>query len=479
MSFRSGRLRGEVPRDVAEFTSSLGFDREIYVETLVINAVHLKMLARLGFLGEDVLARGLAALKEAYSSPLKMDDPRLEDVHMVVEDFLIKSVPEAGENLALGKSRNDTVATAIRMRVKARCLETADSALKLLENLLEKSLAEAETLYPATTHLQVAAPATLGFILTSYASRLLSALDGLTKIYEAIDECPQGAAACCGSTLPIDRGWLASQLGFKRVLENALDASSSRDFIIDILSAALKLMVVASDMAEQLIHDFTAGLIDMGDEFCSTSSIMPQKRNPVVLEVARTKASETLGELVRAASMIQRRVGGYVLDLQQVTPSVWAALSEAENTLNLLTRVVESLRVREGEAEGRCGWEAGMVELANHLALRHGVGFRKAHRACGRVARMLAEGGLTEDGLKNALEAEGISVALSLEDALKILSPRSVVSAYATLGSANPLEVKRMVEEMRNRAAGLRSWVAEKRRILEAVLERAFNPHAR
>ncbi len=478
MAFRLGRLRGELPRDVAEYTSSLRFDQEIYGEVIVVNAVHLKMLARIGHLSGDALARGLAALREAYRNPLKMEDPRLEDVHMVVEDYLVRAVPEAGENLALGKSRNDSVATAIRMRAKSGALALMEASLGLVEALLSRALEEAETVYPATTHQQTAAPVTFGFALTHYASRMLSALGSLAKAYEELDQCPQGAAACCGSTLPIDRKWLAEQLGFKRVLVHALDASSSRDFAVDLLSAGLKLLIVVSDMAEWLIHDFTLGLLDMGDEFCSTSSIMPQKRNPVLLEVARTKVSEALGEVVRVASMIQRRVGGYVLDLQQVTPSIWRLLREAESTVKLLATLVGTLRVDAEAALKRCGMEAGMVELANYLTLEYGIGFRRAHRACGRIARMLAEKGLTEEVLQQVLEEEGVPAKLTLEEVSKILDPRTIVSNYTTLGSSNPSEVRRMVEEMERRVGELRAWVSENRKVLEDVVERAFNAQA-
>ncbi|GBC71725.1 Argininosuccinate lyase [Candidatus Calditenuaceae archaeon HR02] len=478
MTFRLGRLRVEMPRDIAEYTSSLKFDQEIYREVIVINAVHLKMLARLGHLSGDTLARGLSALREAYGNPLEKGDPRLEDVHMVVEDYLVKAVPEAGENLALGKSRNDSVATAIRMRAKSGALALMESAIVLVEALLVRGVRDAETVYPATTHHQTAAPATFGFALTHYASRILSALNSLVRAYEELDQCPQGAVACSGSTLPIDREWLAEQLGFKRVLAHALDASSSRDFAVDILSAALKLLIVVSDMAEWLIHDFTQGLLDMGDEFCSTSSIMPQKRNPVLLEVARTKASEALGEVVRVASMIQRRAGGYVLDLQQATPSIWRLLREAESTVRVLSTLVGTLRVDAEAALRRCGMEAGMVELANYLTLKYGIGFRRAHKACGKIARILAEKGLTEEALLRVCEEEGIPAKLTIGEVSEILDPRRIVSNYATLGSANPSEVKRMVEEMGRRVMELRAWVSENRRMLEAVVERAFNAQA-
>lgn len=476
MTFRSGRLKREMPEEAAKYTSSLSFDHEIYHSVLVINAVHLKMLAKLGLISGEILSRALEALKEAYERPLRFDDPRLEDVHMVVEDYLSRLVPEAGENLALGKSRNDTVATAIRMRAKELCLAIADSALALVDKLLDKSLSEAETVYPATTHQQVAAPATLGFILSSYASRLVSTVESLQRVYGSLDYCPQGSAACCGSTLPLDRAFLAEQLGFGGVLRHALEASSSRDFAIELGAACLKGLLIASDMAEQLIHDFTAGLIDIGDEFCSTSSIMPHKKNPVVLEVVRTKASEALGDLVRVSSMLQRRVGGYVLDLQQVTPSIWRPMKEAAETFFMLAKIIEGLAVNREETVKSCRLEAGMVELANHLVLRHGVGFRRAHRVCGELARMLGDEGLSEEGLREVLERNGIKIALGLKEVQDILSPQAVVSSYLTRGSARPSEVRDMVEELKRRVGELGAWVTNSRSLLDDVAEKAFNP---
>ncbi|MEM1922507.1 MAG: argininosuccinate lyase [Nitrososphaerota archaeon] len=475
MAFRSARLRREMPEKIAAYISSLSFDHEIYQAVLVINAVHLKMLTRLGIISDRTLSRALEALRKALENPLRLDDTRLEDVHMVVEEYLSRIVPEAGENLALGKSRNDTVSTAIRMRAKELCLHLCESAMTLVDRLLEKSLQNLETIYPATTHQQAAAPATLGFILSSYASRLLSTAENLKRIYEGLDLCPQGSAACCGSTLPLDRNLLAQQLGFSGVLENALEASSSRDFAVELAAASLRGLVVASDLVEHLIHDFTAGLLDIGDEFCSTSSIMPQKRNPVVLEVLRTKASEALGELVKISSILQRRIGGYVLDLQQVTPAIWRLMRDADQAFNVLADVMESLDVNRDEALRRCGLEVGMVELANYLVFRHGVGFRRAHRACGELARILAEGGLSETALREVLKKNGISEALSIEEVRAILSPQAIVSAYSTSGSAKPSEVKRMVEAYRKRVSEIRDWITKNRRLLEDVVERAFS----
>jgi argininosuccinate lyase len=478
MGFRLGRLGKEMAREAAEYTSSLRIDSEIYRQVILINAVHLRMLNRLGLIGDEDLSKALRALKAVYDRPLSLDDPALEDVHMVVENFLSQAAPGAGGNLALGKSRNDAVATAIRMRAKELVVLTVREALPLVDAVLEKAEAEAETIYPATTHLQVAAPSTFGFILTHYASRLLSALEWMVKAYEELDLSPLGAAACCGSSIRLDREWIAEQLGFRGVVEHALEASSSRDFTVTLASAALRLLIVVSDMAEDLIYAFTAGLVDIGDEYCSTSSIMPQKKNPVVLEVARTKSAEALGELAGLVAILQRRVGGYVLDLQQATPSVWKTLHETRTTLRVLAGLINTLAVNREQALKVCGPEAGIVELADYLSVRYGVPFRLAHKVCGEISRALAEGTLSEENLRSILQRSGLAAVISLQDLTSLTSPTTVVRSYTTRGSSNPEEVRRMSSALRLRIGVLGKWVEGEERRLSLVAERVLEAGA-
>lgn len=478
MSFREGRLPGKMSRDAAEYTSSLKDDAEIYRATILINAVHLKMLGRLGLVTQAALEEGLRALRELYERPIELSDPNMEDVHIVIEEHLSRRAPEAGWNLALGKSRNDAVATAIRMRLRERILSTVEGGIRLLRAMLERAEAEAETVFPVYTHMQAAAPASLGFILASHASRIIGGMHSLVSAYKAADRCPLGAAAVAGTSVPLDRAWMARQLGFSAVLENALEASSSRDFFVDAFSGLIKTMSVVSDLSEELVVYSTSefGLIELPDEYSSTSSIMPQKKNPVVPEVGRTKLPEVLAETLRALMITSRRFSGYVLDLQQATPSLWRAFDASEATLRLYSEIIGRLSVNRERAYNECGAPAGIVELATRLSVERRIPFRSAHRACGVLSRLMSEGRLDEEALRSVLSGIGVENPPSLGEVMGILEPRSILESYRSLGSANPSEVRRMVSAMRAEVEGLESWARGRAISLQRAVAGAFDP---
>ncbi|MCX8203395.1 MAG: lyase family protein, partial [Nitrososphaeria archaeon] len=241
MSFRSGRLGAEMPEEVARYVTSLDVDPEIFDEVLMVNAAHLVSLGRAGALGREALERALDVLRRTEPSALPMTDHRLEDVHMVIEEHLRALVPEAGENLALGKSRNDAVAAAIRLRLMRYVAEIVGEGARLAEELVAKASAHAETLFPLFTHEQVAAPGTFGFVLSYHASRLLKSLKAIVSLYDDIAESPLGAGPVGGTSVPHERVLLSELLGFRRVALNALEASSSRDFAVTYLGALCRL----------------------------------------------------------------------------------------------------------------------------------------------------------------------------------------------------------------------------------------------
>ncbi len=476
MSFREGRLGRKMIKEAAEYTSSIHFDNEIYRETILINAVHLKMLSKLGYLSKEDLKKSLEILKELLTNPISLDDPFLEDIHIVIEEYLSRKVPAAGLNLALGKSRNDAVSTAIRMHVKNKIVELVDEGTKLAEALLRKGSEEVFTVFPVYTHMQVAAPATFGFIMTSYASRLLSALESLTQAYISADHCPLGAVAACGSSIKLDREWMASQLGFSYVLENSLEASSTRDFLIDVLSSLIKLTLPISDLSEELViySSKEYGLVDFPEEFSSTSSIMPHKKNPVVAEIGRTKLAEISSEFLRIIMILQRKMSGYVLDLQQVTPSVWRAINHALNTLRIFIELIPRIKVNHERAYELCGPPAGITELANILTTKYGIPYRTAHKICGEISLLIINNKLSDNELEQILKKTGININLTTKEVLSILEPRLVVNSYKTLGSANPYEVSRMVSQIQEQIEELKSWVDARRESLTNIENEIF-----
>lgn len=476
--FRRGRLGGELDADAASYTSSLPFDGEILKATVWVNAVHLKLLSEKGILPREEVGRALEALRNLAENPPREVDPRFEDVHGLVEDVVSKVSEEAGGMLAYGKSRNDAVAAAIRIRAREKLLHLTLKQLDLVEALLKKAEEHADTIFPAYTHLQRAAPATLGFVLHSHAQHLLRNAEKVGELLGWVNLSPLGAAAVAGTSAPIDRVREAKMLGFEGVLENAMDATTARDFLIHLLAHLLDSAAALSKLSEELViyssQEF--GLIELPDEFSSTSSIMPQKKNPVVAEIARTKVAEVLGELVKAAAIVARLPSGYCLDLQQATPKLWSAMKELEESFRVSAKMVSGLRVNRKRAYEACLPPTGIAEAANTITQRYGISFRKAHQLCGKISLLIIEGKLDEKSFKKALNEFGILGELSLEEFMSWMRPEKVVMSYSTIGSSNPEEVKRMVAKGFGEVERLRVWCLKSLERFERLYRSALTP---
>lgn len=471
---RKGRVERELDIDAAKYTSSLHFDKEILESVILVNIAHVKLLEKAGVIPSELAEKAEKCLRDMLTKPPSLDDPRYEDVHMVIEAELTKYVPQIGASLALGKSRNDAVVTAIRLRLKERLLKIHESCITLCEVLLRKALEESGTIFPVYTHLQRAAPATFGFVMHSYAIRLLKALQHIKLVYELSDESPLGSAAAAGTSVPLDREYAASLLGFSKVSRNALESTASRDFVVEALSCLNVIALILSSLSEELVifssEEF--GLIEFPEEFAATSSIMPQKRNPVVAEITRTKIAELLGLLTSAVVMSARQASGYNLDLQQITPKLWQALEVIEETLHIVTKLVPNLKVNEERCITACSPPTGIVEVANYLSLKYGIPFRSAHTFAGRISRLIYEGNLNETSLQKIKAEFNIEVPLTLKDIMSLMEPTRVVHSYTTVGSANPTLVKRAVEDSMTLLEEEKRWARDKRAGFEFALNR-------
>jgi argininosuccinate lyase len=468
---RKGVLRKEMDPEAAAYTSSSTFDREIYEATVYVNIAHLRALEKLGVISRDAADRGVAVLSRMLRERVELP-PDVEDIHIHVETLLSKEVPEAGENLALGKSRNDAVVAAIKIRLRERTLQLCRQLADCIQALLEKSVEESATIFPVYTHLQRAAPATYGFILHAYAVRLYKTLPAFRKVLEECEESPLGSAAVAGTTVPLDRQYLAELLGFRKTGVNALESTASREFIIMAMSALLTAAVVLSSIAEEFVlyssEEF--GLVEVQEELAATSSIMPQKRNPVVAEVMRTKAAEVMGLLTSVEQIVCRMPSGYSLDLQQATPKLWSAFQELESSLRLLAKLVKGVSVRRERALYACMPPVAAVELANHLTLKHGIPFRKAHTVAGQVSRLMAERRLSDEALKQVLKEHGVEVGLGVSEVFEIMDPVKTVERYALEGSANPRHVLKSAQELLRELVKIREWLENESRVFRETL---------
>ena len=457
--FRNARLKKEMDREAAEYISSLSFDYEILNAAIWVNAVHLRILYEKGLLKLEDLQKALKALRSIYENPPRELDPRIEDIHVFIEQAVSSVSEHAGGMLSYGKSRNDAVATAIRIRAREYFLQTALIELSLVDALLDQAGKYVDTIFPVYTHLQRAVPATLGFILHSYASKMLRNISSVVNIYARINLSPLGSAAAAGSSTSIDRIREAQLLGFEDIIENALDATTSRDYIIAISSYLINSAITYSCLAEEIILYSTRefNLIELPDEYSSTSSIMPQKKNPVVAEIARTKIGEVLGEMVKIIMIVSRQPSGYSLDYQQITPKLWNSFKEVMETARILSRMIRDIRVNEEKAFRACVGSILLTEVANKLVERKKISFRIAHQICAEFSEAIDNDTLNKEIFEQAVRRYNLQ-NIDYEEFRRELDPYKVISSYRTIGSANPEEVKKMIEIDRRRVEGLRQW---------------------
>jgi argininosuccinate lyase len=450
-----GRL-GNVREDVAKFTSSRKDDVRLADAVLAINKAHVAMLMEQKIIQWQNGAKILAALQKQNSQKL---DPNAEDVHMAVEEaVLAETGPEVGGNLHIAKSRNDQVTTAIRMQLRNELINIMNLVLQMQERLIESASKHTQTIILAYTHLQPAQPVTFAHYLLSHIDGLGRDIERLQGAYEHVNLCPLGAGALATTSFPINRKKTAELLGFDAVLENSIDAVGSRDFILETQAALTLLAVNLSRLAEDLIiwSSSEFGTVELPDDFTSTSSIMPQKKNPEVLEVIRARASYALGDFVASASALKSLPSTYNLDFQEITPKLWASTDNLASSLNIFAKLMPNLKVSENVENQAAAGFVGATELANMLVRKYNVAFRTSHKIVGALVKSLIDSEQTlldatpELLKKTAQDAAGITLNVQKADIVECTNPRKLIETYKVLGGPSPAEVERAITS-RNR----------------------------
>ena len=443
-----GRLKS-VREDVAKFTSSIKDDARLLDAVVAINKAHVVMLAEQKILTKQDATVLLSTLSKA--SELQVDNS-MEDIHMAVEELVLKEAgTEAGGNLHIGKSRNDQVATAIRMTLRSELLTLMRSLSHVQEHLAEVAEDHLETVILEYTHLQPAQPVTFAHYLLSYVDAFQRDMQRLQEAYTRVNLCPLGAGALATTSFPINRDRTASLLGFGGLVENSIDAVGSRDFVLETLAAITLVDVTLSRLAEDLIiwssPDF--GVVELPDEFSSTSSIMPQKKNPEVLEVIRARASHVLGNFVAAAAAVKSLPSTYNLDFQEITPKLWESIESLRASLDMVHKLVPKLKMTTAVSERALRSFVAATELANLLVREYKVPFRSAHRIVGALVKTLADAKMTfADATPKLLaraaqESTGMNLMVKSKDIKSLADPLKLVEACNVKGGPAPAEVKR------------------------------------
>ncbi len=449
---RGGRI-GSVRKDGVEFTSSIKTDKKLLEPVIKINKAHVAMLIEQKILEQKNGVKLLQALTEI--DPRMKLKPSLEDVHLAVEEEVNKKVGlEIGGNLHIAKSRNDQVATAIRMELRTSLLELMNLVVKLQDELTSLAENHIETLVAAYTHLHPAQPITFAHYLLSQLDMLERDLKRLEETYPRVNLCSMGAGAIATTSFPINRDRIAILLGFDKVLENSIDAVGSRDFILETLANLTLVAVDLSRMAEDFIiwssPDFK--IIELPESFAFTSSIMPQKKNPDVLEVVRARMSSILGNFLTSATTMKALPSGYNLDFQEITPKLWESLETVATSLNILAELIKDLKVSKDVFSKPVLKFSTTTEMANLLVKKYSIPFRTSHKIVGALVKTLIDKKLSISDTtpellqKIAKNSANLNLQVKEADIQASIDPAKFVESHKVKGGPSPLEVKRMIK---------------------------------
>ncbi len=449
-----GRFAEPTDAFVERFTASVHFDRRLARHDITGSIAHARMLGRVGVLDAREVDSIVTGLEQILADIERGDfewQTALEDVHMNVETALVQRIGDVGKKLHTGRSRNDQVATDIRLWLRDE-LDAIDGQLHAaLQALLQLAEREADTLMPGFTHLQTAQPVTLGHHLLAWFEMLARDRERFADCRRRVNIMPLGAAALAGTSFPIDRVYTAELLGFERPTENSLDSVSDRDFAIEFVAAAALLMTHFSRMSEELVLWSSAqfGFVSLADVWCTGSSIMPQKKNPDVPELLRGKTGRVNGHLVALLTLMKAQPLAYNKDNQEDKEPLFDTVDTVRDSLTAFTGMlpgmtVNTARLREA---ARAGY-ATATDLADYL-VRKGLPFRDAHEVVGRAVRAAASD--ERDLADMTLDELRAFSPLIDADIFDVLTLEGSVAARDHLGGTAPRQVRAAVGRARAR----------------------------
>jgi len=452
----SARFAEPVSELVKRYTASVSFDQRLALFDIEGSLAHADMLHACGILSEadlHAIGNGMARIRA------EIDDGRfrwsldLEDVHLNIEKRLTDLAGDAGKRLHTARSRNDQVATDVRLWLRA----TIDTVVGLLASL-QRALVDladrhADTIMPGFTHLQVAQPVVFGHHLMAYVEMFARDAERMVDCRRRVNRLPLGAAALAGTSFPIDRERVARTLGFDGVCENSLDAVSDRDFAIEFCAAASLVMTHVSRLSEELVlwSSPRVGFVELADRYCTGSSIMPQKKNPDVPELARGKTGRVTGHLVALLTLMKGQPLAYNKDNQEDKEPLFDTADTLIETLRIFADMASGIRVnaarmRQAAAEGF----STATDLADYL-VRKGLPFRDAHEAVAHAVRVAAERGVDLSDL-GVEELRKFSPLVG-DDVLACLTLEGSVAARDHVGGTAPAQVRAAIARARERLA--------------------------
>ena len=447
-----GRFAAPTDEFVEQFTESVSYDKRLAQCDITGSIAHAKMLAKTKIISKkecDEIITGLKQIEEEVASNQFKWSASFEDVHMNIENALVERIGETGKKLHTARSRNDQVATDMRLYLRD---EVDDVVLKInqvmtaLVTLAEK---HHDTIMPGLTHMQSAQPITFGHHLLAWVEMLLRDRSRLQDCRKRVNVLPLGSAALAGTTFPIDRNYVAKLLGFDELTQNSLDAVSDRDFVIEFLSCASLIMMHLSRFSEEIVLWMSEAnrFIDVDDAWCTGSSIMPQKKNPDIPELVRGKTGRVYGDLMSLLTLMKAQPLSYNRDNQEDKESLFDAIDTVKMCLMAFSGLIPSIAVRhESMLEAAEQGYTTATDLADYLVVQ-GLPFRDSHNVVGQVVHYA----IKNNKLLSALSLSELQQFSELikDDVFAVLKLEGSVSARDHVGGTNPLQVKRQIARLK------------------------------
>ncbi|MCA0239912.1 MAG: argininosuccinate lyase [Proteobacteria bacterium] len=439
---------------VKRYTASVGFDQRLWRADIEGSLAHAEMLAAQGIIRAQDLAdirRGMAQISDEIEQgrfEWKLD---LEDVHLNIEARLTQLVGDAGKRLHTGRSRNDQVATDVRLWLRGEIDRLQPLLAAMQRALVELAAQHAETVMPGFTHLQVAQPVSFAHHLLAYVEMFARDGERLADVRKRVNRLPLGAAALAGTSYPLDRERVARSLNFDGVCENSLDAVSDRDFALEFSAFASICMVHVSRLAEEIVlwMNQNFGFIDLADRYCTGSSIMPQKRNPDVAELARGKTGRVVGHLMALLTLMKGQPLTYNKDNQEDKEPLFDTVDTLSDTLRIMAEMVGGITVKADAMERAAlkGY-ATATDLADYL-VKKGLPFRDAHETVAHAVKIALQRGVDLAELPLA-ELQALNATIG-DDVFQVLTLRGSMHARQVIGGTAPEQVRARIAAHRAR----------------------------
>ncbi|MDM8548395.1 argininosuccinate lyase [Candidatus Venteria ishoeyi] len=452
----TGRFTAPTNQFVEAFTASVDFDQRLYHYDIMGSIAHARMLAKVGVLTEaeqEQIIAGLGSIEQEIEAGTFDWSVALEDVHMNIEARLTAKIGNVGKKLHTGRSRNDQVATDIRLYLRDEIDLIRAELKRLIEGLVDLAGRETDTIMPGFTHLQSAQPISFAHHMLAWVEMLMRDRERLADCRKRVNTMPLGAAALAGTSYPIDRTYTAALLGFDNIAENSLDAVSDRDFAIEFTADAALLMMHLSRFGEELVLWSSAqfDFIDLGDAFCTGSSIMPQKKNPDVPELVRGKTGRVYGHLTSLLTLMKSQALAYNKDNQEDKEPLFDTIDTLKGSLRVYADMMPQVQVKRSNMyhAAKQGFTTA-TDLADYLVCK-GLPFRDAHEVVGQAVRHCIEHETELDAL-SLKTLQGFSEIIT-DDVYSVLTLEGSVAARNHIGGTAPVQVRKAIARLKVRLA--------------------------